>query len=172
MRIFRTNSATKNTKHYAFTQKFPLTSYSGKHHDWPPATYFCRYRHPVQRRLPELGGMDDLRKRFEKTPPPPPLSGKPFKRPFGIKINPPWFIFVFQTAFIFFRRPLETRGGKQCKQWMKIKIRPAVLPIEKQRQSKHLVFIRTQSFQTTSCHRFPTPVQSSPHAKHPSPDFS
>jgi hypothetical protein len=25
MRIFRTNSATKNTKHYAFTQKFPLT---------------------------------------------------------------------------------------------------------------------------------------------------
>lgn len=89
MRIFRTNSTIKNTKHYAFTQNFSLTSYSGKHHDRPPATYFCRYRHPVQRRLPELGGMDDLRKRFEKTPPPPPLSGKPFKRPFGIKINPP-----------------------------------------------------------------------------------
>ena len=33
MRIFRTNSATKNTKHYAFTQKFSLTTYSGKHYD-------------------------------------------------------------------------------------------------------------------------------------------
>ena len=169
MRIFRTNSTIKNTKHYAFTQKFPLTTYSGKHHDWPPATYFCRYRHPVQRRLPELGGMDDLRKRFEKTPPPPPLSGKPFKRPFGNKDKPSLIYLCFPNGLYFFRRPFETRGGKQ---WIEIEIHPASLPIEKQRQSKHLVFILLRSFQTTSCRRFPTPVQSSPRAKHPSPDFS
>lgn len=101
MRIFRTNSAVKNTKHYAFTQKFPLTTYSGKHHDWPPATYLCRYRHPVQLRLPELGGMDDLRKRYEKTPPPSFLSGEPFKRPFGNKDKPSLIYLCFPNGLYF-----------------------------------------------------------------------
>ena len=169
MRIFRTNIAVKNTKHYAFTQKFPLTTYSGKHHDWPPATYLCRYRHPVQLRLPELGGMDDLRKRYEKTPPPSFLSGKPFKRPFGNKDKPSLIYLCFPNGLYFSDDLLKHAAANNGQ---KSKSAPAALSIEKQWQSKHLVFIRTQSFQTTSCRRFPMPAQSSPRAKRPSPDFS
>ena len=50
--------------------------------------------------------MDDLRKRYEKTPPPSFLSGKPFKRPFEKKDKPsliylyfPNGLYSFQTTF-------------------------------------------------------------------------
>ncbi len=45
--------------------------------------------------------MDDLRKRFEKTPPPPPLSGKPFKRPFGNKDKPSLIYLCFPNGLYF-----------------------------------------------------------------------
>ena len=45
--------------------------------------------------------MDDLRKRYEKTPPPSFLSGKPFKRPFGNKDKPSLIYLCFPNGLYF-----------------------------------------------------------------------
>ena len=90
--------------------------------------------------------MDDLRKRYEKTPPPSFLSGKPFKRPFGNKDKPSLIYLCFPNGLYFSDDLLKHAAANNGQ---KSKSAPAALPIEKQRQSKHLVFIRICSFQTT-----------------------
>ena len=101
MRIFRTNSAVKNTKHYAFTQKISINYLLGKT-SWLTACYLFL---PLSASCPASPTWawrhGWFTKTLWKTPPPSFLSGKPFKRPFGNKDKPSLIYLCFPNGLYF-----------------------------------------------------------------------